>query len=128
MPLSRFLSISMAAALLFSPTLASAHAKLVASTPAANVTVAKPGKIELKFNEKIIAKMAKAEIVMTGMPGMADHAPMPITGFTAKMGPDGKSMTLQLKRALTAGTYKVTWYAAGADTHRLSGNFTFKVK
>lgn len=125
---SRPLSVTMAAALLISPALASAHAKLVSSTPAANATVAKPGKIELKFSEKVIAKMAKAEIVMTGMPGMPDHAPMPITGFTPKMGADGKSMTLLLKRALSAGTYKVTWYAAGADTHRLSGNFTFTVK
>lgn len=65
---------------------------------------------------------------MTGMPGMASHAPMPITGFTAQMGKDRKSMTLQLRRGLTVGTYRVTWAAAGADTHRMSGNFTFTVR
>ncbi len=33
-----------------------------------------------------------------------------------------------LKRPLTAGTYKVTWSAAGADTHRMGSEFSFTVK
>jgi hypothetical protein len=65
---------------------------------------------------------------MTGMPGMASHAPMAITGFTAQMGKDRKSMTLLLRRPLAAGTYQVSWTAAGMDTHRMSGTFTFTVR
>lgn len=118
-----------AAALGFAaPQVAAAHTRLVSSSPAANATVAAPTKIELRFSEAVIGATARAEIAMTGMPGMASHAPMAVTGFTAQMGKDSKSMTLLLRRALTAGTYQVTWTAAGADTHRMSGNFSFTVR
>ena len=72
--------------------------------------------------------MTGAELVMTGMPGMANHAPMKITGFTAAIGPDRKTLTLLLRRALTAGSYRVTWHAVAADTHRVQGTFAFTVK
>ena len=80
------------------PQVASAHTQLVSSTPTANATVAAPTKVELRFNEAVIGATARAEIAMTGMPGMANHAPMPITGFTARLGNDRKSMTLLLRR------------------------------
>lgn len=128
MNLFRFpLTAAALAALTFtSPVLA--HAKLVSSTPAANATVKKPGKIVLSFNEKLVAAFAKTELVMTGMPGMANHAPMKVTGYTSKMSADGKTMTLLMKRALAAGTYKLSWSAAGADAHRMEGHFSFTVK
>ena len=107
---------------------AQAHPKLLASTPSANTSVVKPGKIELKFSEALIGPMTGAELVMTGMPGMANHAPMKITGFTAAIGQDRKTLTLMLRRALTAGTYRVIWHAVAADTHRVQGTFTFTVK
>jgi methionine-rich copper-binding protein CopC len=107
---------------------AQAHIKLVSSSPAANATTAKPAKIVLNFNEKLIAKFASATLIMTGMPGMANHAPMKMTGFTSAMSKDGKSMTLLMKRALVAGTYTLKWAAAGADAHPMEGSFTFTVK
>lgn len=116
-----------AMAMLLAPTAASAHAKLVGSTPAANATVSKVTSVSLRFNEKVIASTVKTELVMTGMPGMANHAPMKIAA-TSTMGKDGKSMTLAAKRALVPGTYKVKWSAAGADTHRMEGEFVFTVK
>lgn len=125
---SRYAVTLAALAAFASPQLASAHAALVASTPVANATVARPTKIELRFNEAVIGSTVRAELVMTGMPGMANHAPMPMTGFTSRMGKDRKSMTLLLRRPLTAGTYRVSWSAAGADTHRMSGNFSFTVR
>ena len=105
-----------------------AHTKLVASAPAANATVGKTTKIMLTFNEKVLSQFAGASLVMTGMPGMANHAPMKMTGVSSQMGSDGKSMTLLLQRPLPAGSYRVDWHAAGADTHRMEGNFTFAVK
>ena len=113
---------------LIAPQVVAAHTQLVSSSPAANARVAAPTKIELRFNEAVIGATARATIAMTGMPGMANHAPMAITGFTAQMGKDRKSMTLLLRRPLTAGTYLVTWTAAGADTHRMSGTFSFTVR
>jgi copper resistance protein C len=115
------------AALAFTGT-ANAHTKLVSSSPAANATVAKPSKVVLTFNEKIVSKFATTTLTMTGMPGMKDHPPMKITGFTSVMSKDGKTMTLLMKRALAAGTYNLKWAAAGADAHRMEGSFTFTVK
>ncbi|HEX2814413.1 MAG TPA: copper homeostasis periplasmic binding protein CopC [Sphingopyxis sp.] len=120
-------SAAAAVALLLAPVAADAHTKLVGSTPAANSTVSKVTKIDLKFNEKVIASTVKTELVMTGMPGMANHAPMKIP-YSSAMGKDGKSMTLMAKRPLTPGTYKVKWSAAGADTHRMGSEFSFTVK
>lgn len=123
-----FRSIAAAAmALALLPATAMAHTKLISSTPAANATVTKLTSINLQFSEKVIAATVKAELVMTGMPGMADHAPMKMP-TTSMMGKDGKSMTLMVKRKLTPGTYKVSWSAAGADTHRMGSEFSFTVK
>ncbi|HEY0598076.1 copper homeostasis periplasmic binding protein CopC [Sphingopyxis sp.] len=116
-----------ALALAFMPGAALAHAKLVGSAPAANSAVSKVTSVSLKFSEKLIASTVKAELVMTGMPGMKDHPPMKIP-VTSAMGKDGKSMTLQLKRALVPGTYRVKWSAAGADSHRMGSEFGFTVK
>ena len=107
---------------------AQAHTKLVSSLPAANATVAKPGKVVLTFNERVVAKFSGATLTMTSMPGMANHQPMAITGFTSAMSADGKTLTLTMRRALSAGTYQLKWHAAGADTHRMEGTFTFTVK
>lgn len=124
------LSLSLAGmAMALMPSVALAHAKLVASTPAANATVPK-GKakhINLTFNEKLVASTLKTELLMTGMPGMKDPAPMKVA-FSSMMGKDGKSVMLMPKKALVPGTYKVTWSAAGADTHRMGSEFSFKVK
>ena len=107
---------------------AQAHTKLVASTPTANATVAKQTTITLKFNEKVVPAFSGADVMMTGMPGMANHQPMKITGLKPSWSADGKTLTLTAGRAFPVGTYEVTWHAAGADTHRMQGNFTFSAK
>jgi methionine-rich copper-binding protein CopC len=129
-PMTRFRSMTKAAllVLLCTATPALAHTKLVASTPAANATIAKPGKIVLTFNERLVATFFKTELLMTSMPGMADHPPMKMTGYTTQMSVDGKSVTLLLKRALPAGGYVLKWSAAGMDTHRMTGELPFNVK
>lgn len=68
---SLLLSATAAFALLLAPVAAGAHTRLVGSTPAANSTVSKVTSVNLQFNEKIVASTLKAELVMTGMPGMA---------------------------------------------------------
>lgn len=116
-----------AAALAMMPVPALAHVKLAGSTPSANATASKVTSIQLKFSEKVALSTVKTEVVMTGMPGMADHPPMKIAA-TSAMGKDGKSMTLALKRALVPGSYSVKWSAAGADAHRVQGELRFTVK
>src|SRR3546814_20852825 len=106
--------------LLLMSTAASAHTKLVGSTPAANSTVSKVTSVNLQFNEKVITSTLKTELVMTGMPGMANHAPMKVP-YSSMMGKEGKSAMIMLKRPLTPGTYKVKWSEAGAETKRMGG-------
>ena len=119
---------------------AQAHPKLVSSTPAANATVTKPGKIELNFSEKLVGAMTGADLTMTAMPAMANmpgmanmpnmahKMPMKMAGFTSVIGKDGKSLTLLMKHALPTGTYEVTYHAVSTDTHRIEGKLTFSVK
>ncbi len=107
---------------------AEAHTKLVSSTPSANATVTKPGRVVLTFNEKVVANFTGATLTMTSMPGMAAHQPMAITGFTLAMSANGKTLTLTMRRALAAGTYQLKWHAAGADTHRMEGTLSFTVR
>lgn len=110
------------------PQLANAHPELASSTPAANSSVRAPTKIELRFNEAVVGAATRAQIEMTSMPGMAAHEPMPVTGFAAQLGKDRKSLTLLMKKPLSAGAYQVSWWAAGADTHPRSGKFSFTVR
>lgn len=115
-----------ALALLALPGAAFAHPKLVSSNPAANTAVAKPTKLTLTFSEDLVAPLSGIELVMTGMPGMANHAPMPIKGF--KTDAKGKVLTINLPRALPAGSYQLKWHAVAADQHRIEGQFAFTVR
>jgi hypothetical protein len=124
--MTRYFLTAAAALALALPGVASAHSKLVSSTPAANATVAKPTKLSLTFSETFLAPMSGAELVMTGMPGMANHEPMPIKGFKTDV--NGKTMTLTFPRALPAGSYDLKWHIVGADQHKMEGGYSFKVK
>lgn len=124
--MTRYFLTAAAALALALPGVASAHSKLVSSTPAANATVAKPTKLSLTFSETFLAPVSGAELVMTGMPGMVNHEPMPIKGFKTDV--NGKTMTLTFPRALPAGSYDLKWHIVGADQHKMEGGYSFKVK
>lgn len=113
-------------ALLMLPSVAVAHPKLVSATPAANAVVTKPTKITLAFSENLVAPLSGIDLTMTGMPGMANHDPMPIKGFTSKV--DGKTLTVTFPRALPAGTYLLQWHVVAADQHRIEGKHSFTVR
>ena len=108
------------------PGVAQAHPKLLSASPADKATVAKPTKLSLSFSETLVGPMTGIELLMTGMPGMADHQPMPIKGFQTKV--DGKTVTITLPRALPAGSYLLKWHAVAADQHRVEGSYTFTVR
>lgn len=110
------------------PSVAMAHAKLLSTSPAANATVAKPTKLTLTFSEKLLAPLSGVDLTMTGMPGMADHAPMPIRGFRTAVDRDGKTLVVTLPRALPAGSYDLNWHIVGADQHKIAGKYSFSVK
>src|SRR3546814_15064510 len=63
----------------------------------------------------LMPRLSGVDLAMTGMPGMANHAPMKIGGATTAVGEDGKTLIVTLARPLTAGSYKVDWHAVAAD-------------
>jgi methionine-rich copper-binding protein CopC len=128
MKFSRTLLAVPAAAALCLGGVASAHPRLMSSTPTANTTVASPNRLMLKFSEKLIGSMTAADVLMTGMPGGARHQPVKIAGFKPSIAADGKSFVLARPRPLAAGTYRVVWHAVAVDTHRVAGAFAFSVK
>ncbi len=116
-----------AAATLAFGAVATAHPKLVASMPAAKSSVAAPKTIMLKFNEKLMQQFTGLDLTKTSMPG-APNKPMKMAGFKTVVGGDGKTVTAQLPKPLTTGGYRVDWHAVAADTHRMTGAFTFTVR
>lgn len=104
-----------------------AKVKLAASTPAAGATAKGTKTVTLTFSEKVNPAKASAAIVMTAMPGMANHGEMPIRNVTATWSADGKTLTLTLAKPLPKGSYDVRWQAAGADGHAMSGKVSFAV-
>ncbi|UZN50022.1 copper homeostasis periplasmic binding protein CopC [Cupriavidus cauae] len=104
-----------------------AHPKLVSSTPADKAEVSAPQKIELKFSENLVAQFSGANLVMTGMPGMANHAPMKIAAKVLGSD-DPKTMVITPAQPLVPGSYRVDWRAVSSDTHPINGNIAFTVK
>lgn len=113
-------------ALFLSAVPVAAHPRLVSASPAANASVARPTQIVLTFSESLVAPLSGIELTMTAMPGMADHRPMPIRGFTTKV--EGRTLTATLPRALPAGTYELKWHVVAADQHRIENTYTFTVR
>jgi methionine-rich copper-binding protein CopC len=105
---------------------AAAHPRLVSASPAANASVAQPTRIVLTFSETLVAPLSGIELTMTGMPGMANHQPMPIRGFSTEV--EGRTLTATLPRALPAGTYQLKWHVVAADQHRIENTYSFTVR
>jgi hypothetical protein len=124
---SYFAALAIAASPLALPAAALAHTKVVASTPAEGATVAGARTVSLTFSEALLPPTAAASIVMTAMPGMANHGEMAIRNFTTAWSNGNKTMTLNLAKPLPKGTYEVRWQAAGADGHRMKGTVKFIV-
>ena len=124
----RLISLIAAAAIMVAlPNIAAAHSKVVSSTPAQGAIVAKPRVVTMMFSEALMPPTAAASIVMTAMPGMANHGEMVIRNFTQGWSADGRTLTLSLRQPLRAGTYDVRWQAT-AHGHRMNGKVTFDVK
>ncbi|WP_033921663.1 copper resistance protein CopC [Sphingomonas sp. 37zxx] len=121
------LALALSGAALAAP--ASAHLTLVSASPAANASAsaATTKLIVLKFSDTLTPQQSGAALIMTGMPGMANHPYMKIPGVTASIGADGKSLELSLAKPLPVGTYRIDWYVVGSDTHRVTGQHSFSI-
>ncbi len=114
-------SLAGAAALAALGTPALAHTELVRSNPTANATVHNaPRQITLTFNERLVARFSKFDLVMP------THGNMAVAVRTT-VSPDGKRIIGTLASPLGQGDYRVNWTAAGSDGHKMTGTLTFKV-
>ena len=98
---------------------ATAHASLVAATPAPNSTVAPTRTVSLTFSGRIVAAFSSFDVV--------DEAGNKATVRLAHAR-DGKTMTGTLARPLSAGLHRVDWRIASSDGHRMTGSYVFTVR
>lgn len=106
---------------------ANAQVGLAASLPGQGATVDRPRVVTLTFDGAVVPSSAAASIVMTAMPGVANHGDMVIRNFTSALSDDNRVLTLTLRQPLRTGTYDVRWQATGSDGIRASGTVTFIV-
>lgn len=112
-----------AALMLLAPAAASAHAYVVRTSPAAGAVLkAAPSRVTVVWDEAIT----------TGTGGTS--AALGVYGASGKRvdtgtveHPVGDTLTVALRPHLPHGTYTVGWKVTSADTHVVSGAFTFSI-
>lgn len=122
-----FAPIAAALCLIAAPAAFASHVKVVTALPAAGARVAAPKQIRLQMSDTLSARASGASLVMTAMPGMADHPPMKMAAQTS-IAPDGKTLIVTPSKKLPVGTYRVDWHAVSGDSHRVTGQHHFSVK
>ena len=97
-----------------------AHAHLVRATPAAGGIVnAAPSEVTLRFSEKLEPKFSSVVV--------RDAAGKQVDKGESAVDKADRMVIRVLLPPLEPGVYKVEWRAVSADTHKIDGNFTFKV-
>ena len=101
---------------------AHAHPVLKTASPAANAVVdSRLKEVRFGFSENVIPAFSGVQITDAKGKTMPLGAPH----VDAK---DKKILVVPLKQTLAAGSYKLVWHAVAADTHRVQGQYAFKVK
>lgn len=110
---------SLAATLLASE--ASAHAKLVSETPAADfMAVPAPTELKLKFSEGL-------ELKFTGVKVVGPTKDAVETGPATLDPNDNTVLVVPLKSVLSGGKYTVDWHALSTDGHKTKGTYWFEL-
>jgi copper transport protein len=100
---------------------ANAHATLSSSTPAAGtVLTTVPEEVLLNFDEPVTT-LEGAVRVLDASGRRVDQ------GTIRHPGGDGSEVAVDLAPGLIRGTYLVDWRVVSADSHPVSGSFTFSV-
>lgn len=111
----------MAAVPLLTTQTASAHAKLLKSSPTANEIVTNaPTEVVLHFSEDLEISMSQVVVQdVTSQHVVSDEA------ITQESG-DKASMKIALKQLpKLKATYEVSWKAVAKDAHKMPGHFKF---
>ncbi|KOV63377.1 copper resistance CopC/CopD family protein [Streptomyces sp. MMG1121] len=98
---------------------ASAHAALTGSDPAQGVVVKQaPTEVSLTFSEKVATNTNSLRVLDPGGKPVQTGQPSNVSGTT---------YAVQLKSGLGKGTYTVSWQVISADSHPVSGAYTFSI-
>ena len=110
-----------ALAVLGTPALLLAHARLVRSTPADNARLTTlPTALSLWFSETPELRFTKIQLV--------DSAGAPIAlGKVASIPGDAMGLRVPITGSLANGRYMISWRTAGADGHLTSGKLLFTI-
>jgi methionine-rich copper-binding protein CopC len=99
---------------------ASAHAKLVSETPAADsMAMPAPTELKLKFSEGI-------ELRFTGVKVLGPKKDAVATGPATLDPKDNTLLIVPFKSALPDGKYTVDWHALSTDGHKTKGSYSFE--
>jgi methionine-rich copper-binding protein CopC len=99
---------------------ASAHARVLASTPGRNAVVAAPQTISLTFSEKLEPKFSKLTLAK------ADGTAIPVASEVSAK--DRAVLSAAVKAKLAPGAYKASWEVVSADGHKMKGALDFTVR
>jgi len=102
--------------------IADAHPALrSANPPLGGALVKAPSEIRLTFSEALIARFSGLEVTdQRGRVVIKSNAQLNI--------PNKRQLVVPLRAHLAAGTYRVKWHAVSADTHRVNGTYTFRIR
>lgn len=111
------------AALLLVPAIAGAHAYVVKSNPAPGAIVkTEPAKVTVVWDEAITTGSGGPKAALGVFNGAGKHVDTRDVEH-----PAGDTLTVALRPHLPDGTYTVGWKVTSADTHIVSGAFTFSI-
>ena len=121
MPLRKTVRMTLAALLTVTAgRIAWGHPVLEASNPEQGTTVSSPKEIRLTFTENLIARFSGLTI--------KDQSGRAIGTASPSVDPnDKRQLIVPISTPLPPGAYDVDWHAVGADTHRVTGHFSFRV-
>ncbi|MER5881169.1 copper resistance protein CopC [Streptomyces sp. NPDC001910] len=98
---------------------AAAHAALVSSTPAQeSVTATAPARVVVKFSERVSLSPSALRVLRPDGRRVDDGRPTAV---------GGTAYAVRLQGQLPRGTYTVAFHVVSADSHPVSGAFTFSV-
>jgi copper transport protein len=107
--------------LLLGPTLASAHAYIVRTSPGMGAVLAHPPTtVRLWFDEPVTPAVRNPLVVRDARRQQVDRG-------DAAIDPDDATELVCHLRRLLPGVYTVSWRVISADTHVVHGAFTFRV-
>ena len=100
--------------------LAHAHPHLKAATPApGSIMRGSPPELRLTFSEAVLPRFSGVQV--TDQRGR-------VIPTKPRLAPNRTQLIFAIPGRLPAGVYRVTWRTVSADTHRVTGRYTFRVR